>query len=117
MALPKAALLRGIHDDIPLDILNQLESTYITPEQINAVATEAVGGDDGDDTSAFSGFNRYMFVGDGHAFIDPSGVLVHDVRDHQRAMRRTRGADPVALKAATRTAVQKQTIKIQPGGM
>jgi hypothetical protein len=113
MALPKLALLRAISDDIPLDKVEQLVATYISPDDIAAVATDAIGGDE---SGTFAGINRLVFVADGDKanFVDPSGVLLHEVRDHAQQSRRARGADPVGLKTQQRTAKQKQIIAKQP---
>ena len=117
MAIPKAALLRAVSDDIPVTEFDKLGSTYIPPNEIEAVARAAITGEEGDsDSTTFAGINRYLFVGSGNAFIDPSGVLVQGARDHALALRRARGADPSGLKLRGRTMAQKQKAAQQPTG-
>lgn len=116
MALPKAALLRAVSDDIPLALIENIGATYISPDDIAVVARGAIIGDAESESSSFGGITRYLFVGENRAFMDPSGELLYNVRGQLRELRRTRGADPVAMKAKTRTMAQKQAAKAQPTG-
>jgi len=126
--LPKAALVRAVSDEIPLEQLQSgtIGADYMPPDQIAAVAREAIAGDESEEDeegkggkagdTAFAGINRYVFVGEGaRAFIDPAGTLVHAARQEARELRRSRAADPVGLKTKPRTMAQKQTVK--PSGM
>ncbi len=114
MPLPKQALLRAVSDEIPVGMLDTLGSTYISPEEVEAIAREAVTGGREDSTS-FAGINRYIFIGAGNsAFIDPAGTLVQDTREYIRELRRAQAADPAGLKAKDVRPVSRQQPSQQP---
>lgn len=118
MALPKPALLRAVSDEIPVAMLDQLGSTYISEAEIFEIARGAVTGGR-DDSTTFAGINRYIFIGAGNnAFIDPAGTLVQDTREYIRELRRSQAADPAGLKAKDVRPVSRQqpAQPLQPSG-
>lgn len=119
--LSKAAKLRAVEDDLPLEMMAGLGAAYISPDEIADVAHEALFGrtrkedeEEGTGEGSFGGINRYIFVGIDNAFIDPAGTLLHSDRKELRQLRRARGADPQALRIRPKTAQQKRTVQNQP---
>lgn len=118
MAMPKAALLRAVSDDIPLPLIETIAAEYIPITEIEIVAHNAITGrEDGEgDSTTFAGINRFVAFGGNRPFIDPAGTLVQGARDYIRALRRARGADPAGMKK--RPGVHKpQTMPAQPRGV
>jgi hypothetical protein len=117
MSLPKAALLRAIEDGIPLTAINKLESKFIPPEEIEAIARLAITGgkEGGKGDGVFTGLTRYMFVGEQHPFIDPTGILLYRALGREPVFA-NRAADPVAMKMKTSPLARSPTTRPQPQG-